>query len=334
MKKIIGEVGSIVDDFCYGLVRANPRTLELDARYRVVRRKGANPSKVALVSGGGSGHEPAHAGFVGMGMLDAAVCGDVFASPSSVQVYNAILQTRTEKGTLLIVKNYSGDRMNFDTAAEMAADEGIAVETVYVDDDIAVKDSQYTIGRRGVAGTVFVHKIAGAAAELGRDLKDVKAVAERVIANVRTIGFALSSCTVPAKGTPTFSIGDGEMEYGVGIHGESGIAREKAAGAGEMAGRMVKALAGDLGLTRGEEIAVLVNGLGATPMIELGLLGGYVFKETDALGLRVYRAFVGNYMTSLDMAGASVTFLRLDGALKELLDRPASTPAVKIGDGL
>jgi dihydroxyacetone kinase DhaK subunit len=330
MKKIINRVEAIVDDFCYGIVRANPEKLARDERYRIIRRKQPNARKVTLISGGGSGHEPSHAGYVGVGMLDAAVCGDIFASPSSVQVYNAILQTRSEKGTLLIVKNYSGDRMNFDTAAEMAVEEGMAVEKVYTNDDIAVLDSQFTIGRRGVAGTVFVHKIAGAAAEKGLDLAAVKAVAEKVIANVRTIGFALSSCTVPAKGTPTFSIGDGEMEYGVGIHGESGIAREKLADASSLAHRMVHALALDLRLAQGDEIALMINGLGATPLVELHVLGGFVFKELDLLNLKVHASLVGNYMTSLDMAGASITLLKLDAAMKELLDSPADTPAMRM----
>ncbi|MBS3994824.1 MAG: dihydroxyacetone kinase subunit DhaK, partial [Alkaliphilus sp.] len=278
-----------------------------------------------------SGHEPAHGGLVGIGMLDAAVCGDVFASPSTIQVYNAILDTESSKGTLLIIKNYSGDCMNFDAAAEMAyEDDNIAVEKVYVNDDIAVKDSLYTVGRRGVAGTVLVHKIAGAAAEQGKELAEVKAIAEKVVANVRTIGFALTSCTVPAKGTPTFEIADEEIEFGVGIHGEPGIARESIATASELAKRQVKMIIEDLPFGSGDEVVLLVNGLGGTPLLELYLLNNSVSKEIESHGVKIYKTMVGNYMTSLDMAGASITMLKLDEELKELFDAPADTPAIKV----
>ena len=263
-------------------------------------------------------------------MLDAAVCGDVFASPSTIQVYNAILDTQSEKGTLLIIKNYSGDCMNFDAAAEMAEDDDIVVEKVYVNDDVAVKDSLYTVGRRGVAGTVFVHKIAGAAAEQGLDLQQVKQVAEKVIANVRTIGFALTSCTVPAKGTPTFSLNEDEMAFGVGIHGEPGIAREKMESADELAEKMVDLVVKDLPYNAGDEVALLVNGLGGTPMQELYLLNNSVNKAIRNRNINIYKTLVGNYMTSIDMAGASVTLLKLDPELKKYLDSAADTPALKI----
>ncbi len=331
MKKILNKVEDLVIEMCDGMVKAHPTQLAFDRKYKVLSRVQVNKRKVSLISGGGSGHEPAHGGFVGTGMLDAAVCGDVFASPSTIQVYNAILQTQTEKGTLLIVKNYSGDCMNFDAAAEMAEeDDGIKVARVYVNDDVAVKDSTYTVGRRGVAGTVFVHKIAGAAAEQGMDLAEVKAVAEKVIANVRSLGFALNSCTVPAKGSPTFALGEDEIEFGVGIHGEPGIAREKVSSASVLAERMVSQIVGDVPFVAGDEVAVMINGLGATPLQELYLFNNAVARCVEAKGLKIHRTFVGNYMTAIDMAGASITVLRLDAQTKALLDAPADTPALKI----
>ncbi len=331
MKKIINSPETLVVEMCEGMERANPEKLAFVRKHKILRRKNLDTGKVCLISGGGSGHEPAHAGFVGTGMLDAAVCGDVFASPSTIQVYNAISGTRSDRGTLLIVKNYSGDCMNFDAAAEMAEeDDGIRVERVYVNDDVAVKDSLYTVGRRGVAGTVFVHKIAGAAAERGLDLDAVKAVAEKTIANVRSMGFALTSCTVPAKGTPTFSLGDDEMEFGVGIHGEPGTTREKLASADELAEKLLGRICPDLPFAKGDEVAVMVNGFGASPLQELYVLFNAVAKKLDETGIAIYRSFVGNYMTSIDMAGASVTLLRLDEELKELLDAPADTCALKV----
>lgn len=329
MKKIINRPETVVDEMCKGIVLAHPE-LVLSEKYKIIKRKRLNKDKVSLISGGGSGHEPAHAGYVGTGMLDAAVCGDVFASPSTIQIYNAILETRSNRGTLLIIKNYSGDCMNFDAASEMAEDEDIVVEKVYVNDDVAVKDSLYTIGRRGVAGTVFVHKIAGAAAEKGMDLSQVKAVAEKTIANVRSIGFAFTSCTVPAKGTPIFTLEEDEMEFGVGIHGEPGIVREKIVPADELAEKMVERIVKDIPYQQGDEVALLINGLGASPVQELYLLNNSVSNAIAKRGIKIYKTFVGNYMTSIDMAGASVTLLKLDQELKELLDEPSDTPAIKI----
>ncbi len=330
MKKIINKVEDIVIEMCEGIVKAHPEQLAFSKKYKIIKRKQLNKDKVTLISGGGSGHEPAHAGFVGKGMLDVAVCGDVFASPSTIQVYNAILETESDKGTLLIIKNYSGDCMNFDAAAEMAEDDDIVVEKVYVNDDVAVKDSLYTVGRRGVAGTVFVHKLAGAAAEQGMDLKQVKEVAQKVIKNVRSIGFALTSCTVPAKGTPTFCLNDDEIEFGVGIHGEPGIAREKIATAEELAVRMVDLVTKDLPIVSGDEVALLVNGLGGTPLQELYLLNNSVAAALENKNIKIYKTFVGNYMTAIDMAGASISLLKLDDELKSYLDASADTPALKI----
>lgn len=319
----------MVMEMCNGLVLAHPE-LEFLKKYKIIKKKTINENKVSIISGGGSGHEPAHAGFVGKGMLDAAVCGDVFASPSQIQVYQAIKSTAGDKGLLMIIKNYSGDMMNFKNGAALAIEDGIQVEYVKVDDDIAVEDSLYTVGRRGVAGTVFVHKIAGAAAEEGRDLTEVKMAAEKAAANVRSIGVAFTSCTVPAKGTPTFKLAEDEMEYGVGIHGEPGIKREKMLSADELANRMSIDLIKDLEINEEDEIAVLVNGFGATPLQELYVLNNSVTRVLSQKKIKVNRMFVGNYMTSIDMAGASLTFLKLDDELKDLLSRPSDTPAMKV----
>ncbi|MEI4801621.1 dihydroxyacetone kinase subunit DhaK [Bacillus sp. FJAT-51639] len=331
MKKIINKPETLVMEMCNGMVMAHPE-LELLKKYKVMKKKEMNENKVTLISGGGSGHEPAHAGLVGKGMLDAAVCGDVFASPSQIQVYQAIKATASKKGTLLIIKNYSGDIMNFKNGAHLATEDGIQVEYVRVDDDIAVEDSLYTVGRRGVAGVVFVHKIAGAAAEEGMDLMQVKAVAEKAAANVRTIGLALTSCTVPASGSPTFKLGEDEMEYGVGIHGEPGRKREKIATADELALRMTNELVKDLALDGNEdaEIAVLVNGFGGTPLQELYLFNNAVTRELSGKNIRINRTFVGNYMTSIDMAGISLTVMKLDDELKTLLSKQCNTPAFKV----
>ncbi|GAA0403696.1 dihydroxyacetone kinase subunit DhaK [Paenibacillus motobuensis] len=331
MKKIMNKPETLVREMCNGLVLAHPE-LDFNDKFKVISKKKINPDKVTLISGGGSGHEPAHAGFVGSGMLDAAVCGDVFASPSQIQVYQAIRNTAGSKGTLLIIKNYSGDIMNFKNAAHLASEDGIEVDYVKVDDDIAVEDSLYTVGRRGVAGTILVHKVAGAAAEAGLSLPEVKEAAQHAIDNVRSLGFAFTSCTVPAKGTPTFQIEDHEMEYGVGIHGEPGIRREELVSADELAKRMVESLLDNLHLSdpTEQEVAVLINGFGATPLQELYLLNNSVIRELTAKNKRVFKTFVGNYMTSIDMAGASVTLMKLDDTLKKWLSAPCDTPALAV----
>ena len=335
MKKIMNTPETFVYDMCHGLAAAHPE-LEFVEKYKVVKKKDINDEKVSLISGGGSGHEPAHAGFVGKGMLDAAVCGDVFASPSQVQVYNAIKKCATDKGVLLIIKNYSGDCMNFNNAMADAQDDGIKVDAVYVNDDIAVKDSLYTVGRRGVAGTVLVHKCAGAAAEQGKELEEVKAVANKVIENVRSFGFAFTSCTVPAAGHPTFEIGDDEMEFGVGIHGEPGRFREKidystGTFCDDLSRRILTDLEEDLALKKGEDVVLLINGFGGTPLQELYILNNSVTKALKADGINIHRTIVGNFMTSIDMAGASISVLRVDNELKALIDYPVSTPALTWG---
>lgn len=329
MKKIMNQPETLVLEMCRGIVAANPQ-LELINKYKVIKKRDINNHKVTLISGGGSGHEPAHAGFIGKGMLDAAVCGDVFASPSQIQVYQAIKATKSEQGTLLIIKNYSGDMMNFQNAAFLAEMDGITVDYVKVDDDIAVQDSLYTVGRRGVAGTVLVHKIAGSAAENGLSLAEVKTIAQKAATNVRSLGFAFDSCTVPAKGTPTFTLADDEMEYGVGIHGEPGIKREKIISAQALAKRMVDSLSHDLKLVKNDEIALLINGFGATPLLELYVLNYYVTQELVAMGISIDKILVGNYMTSIDMAGASVSIMKLDAELKQHLHNPCQTPALHI----
>lgn len=331
MKKIINRPETLVIEMCSGMAAAHPE-LEFIKKYKIIKKKDINQGKVTLISGGGSGHEPAHAGFVGTGMLDAAVCGDIFASPSQIQVYEAIKATAGDKGTLLIIKNYSGDIMNFKNAAYLASEDGIEVDFIKVEDDIAVTDSLYTVGRRGVAGTVLVHKIAGAIAEQGESLQAVKAAAQKAAQNTRSIGFALSSCTVPAKGTPTFDIGDDEMEYGVGIHGEPGRKREKIITADELAYKIVAALLEDLQLSASseEEIALLINGFGSTPLQELYVLNNAVTRELVQKNIKINRIFVGNYMTSIDMLGASVSIMKLDKQLKELLSCKSDAPAFKV----
>ncbi|OCA82590.1 MULTISPECIES: dihydroxyacetone kinase subunit DhaK [unclassified Bacillus (in: firmicutes)] len=331
MKKIINKPENLVMEMANGLIMAHPE-LEFLKKYKIIKKRVINENKVSLISGGGSGHEPAHAGFVGKGMLDAAVCGDVFASPSQIQVYQGIKAAAGQKGVLMIIKNYSGDIMNFKNGAALAIEDGIQVEYVRVADDIAVEDSLYSVGRRGVAGTVLVHKIAGAAAEEGRDLMQVKAIAEKAAENVKSIGAALTSCTVPAKGTPTFKLEEDEIEYGVGIHGEPGIRREKLISANELAKQMIDDLLKDFGQDGDEtsDIAILVNGFGSTPLQELYLFNNSVMREMSNRNIHVYRTFVGNYMTSIDMAGVSLTIMKLDDELKSLLSSECSAAAFKV----
>ena len=329
MKKIMNRSETMVPEMCAGIALAYPE-LEFVKRYKIIKKREQNADKVSLISGGGSGHEPAHAGLVGKGMLDAAVCGDIFASPSQIQIYQAIKETAGNAGTLMIIKNYSGDMMNFKNAARLAEEDGISVEYVKVDDDIAVQDSLYTVGRRGVAGTVLVHKVAGAAAEKGYSLKQVKAYAENAVLNTRSIGFAFTSCTVPAKGTPTFSIAENEIEYGVGIHGEPGVSREAMMTADELSKRMTDSLVKELGLSENDEVTVLVNGFGGTPLQELYLFLNSTAKILDEYKIKIYRSCAGNYMTSIDMSGASLTFMKMNSELKSLLDAESDAPAFKV----
>ena len=328
MKKIINGVDQVENEMIQGMVKAYPQYLrKLDCGNVVVRAK-KKEGKVALISGGGSGHEPAHGGYVGEGMLDAAVAGAVFTSPTPDQILEGIKAVATDQGVLMVIKNYTGDVMNFEMAGEMAEMEGIRVKQVVVNDDVAVKDSLYTVGRRGVAGTVFVHKIAGAKAEAGASLDEVQAAAQKVIDNVRTMGMAIKPCTVPASGQPGFELTDEEMEVGIGIHGEPGTHREPLKKADEIVDMLLEKILADIDYT-GREVAVMVNGSGATPLMELFIINNHVADVLAEKGVKVYKTLVGNYMTSIEMAGFSISLLRLDDELKELLDAKADTPAYK-----
>lgn len=328
MKKFINDVALVEEQMILGMVKAYPGHLrKLDCGNVVVRAE-KKDCKVALISGGGSGHEPAHGGFVGTGMLDAAVAGPVFTSPTPDQIYEGIKAVATDAGVLMVVKNYTGDVMNFEMAAEMAQMEGITVDYVVTNDDVAVKDSLYTVGRRGVAGTVFVHKIAGALAEQGASLNEVKAVAEKVIAQVRTMGAAARPCTVPAAGKPGFELAEDEMEVGIGIHGEPGTHREPIKTADEITDMLLEQILADIDYS-GSEVAVMVNGAGATPLMELFIINNRIADVLNEKGITVYKTFVGEYMTSIEMQGFSISLLRLDDELKGLLDAPADTPAWK-----
>ena len=328
MKKFINGVNDVESEMMQGLAKAFPQHVrKLDCGNIVVRAE-KRTDKVALVSGGGSGHEPSFGGYVGRGMLDAVVSGAVYTSPSADQIYEAIKAVATEMGVLLVIMNYTGDIMNFEMAKELALADGIRVEQTVVNDDVAVDNSLYTVGRRGVAGTVLVHKIAGAKAEAGASLADVKAVAEKVIANVRTMGVAINPSTVPAAGRPGFTLAEDEMEFGIGIHGEPGVRKEKLRSANEIADALLEKILADLDYA-GSEVAVLVNGSGGTPLMELLIVNNHVHDVLAARGVRIHRTFVGNYMTSIEQQGFSLTLLRLDDETKLLLDAAVDTPAFR-----
>lgn len=329
MKKIINNPESVVNEMLEGMVKGHPDYVKRVDGFEVLVRSNLPGDKVALVSGGGSGHEPSHAGFLGKGMLDGAVCGEVFTSPTPDQVFEAIKHVDQGKGVLLVIKNYTGDVMNFEMAAELAEAEGISVKSVIVNDDVAVENSTYTTGRRGIAGTIFVHKIAGAAAEAGKDLDQVQTVANKVIENVRTMGMSLTPCTIPAAGKPGFELEENEMEIGLGIHGEPGIYKDEIKTADEITEILVDKILGDIDCDGDDEVAVLVNGLGGTPLMELYIVNNKVHKMLEEKGVKVYKTIVGNFMTSLEMAGCSVSLLKLDDELKGLLDAQADTLAYR-----
>jgi phosphoenolpyruvate---glycerone phosphotransferase subunit DhaK len=332
MKKFINDPGDVLTESLAGLAAAHGDLLTYDAAAQIIVRRGAPvKGKVGLVSGGGAGHEPLHGGFVGLGMLDAACPGEVFTSPVPDQMLAATNAVDGGAGVVHIVKNYTGDVLNFKMAAEDSADEGVEVESVLVDDDVAVQDSLYTAGRRGVGATVLVEKIAGAAAERGDDLKAVAAVARRVNERARSFGVALSSCTPPAAGKPMFDLPDGEMEVGIGIHGEPGRRREPIRSAHEIVETMLEAVLSDLKPADGAKVLAFVNGMGGTPLIELYLLYNEVDTQLRAAGLEPARNLVGSYITSLEMAGASITLLELDDELTALWDAPVHTPALRWG---
>jgi dihydroxyacetone kinase-like protein len=331
VKKLINDPADVVAESLRGMAVAHPE-LRVDHANRIVYRGDAPVAgKVGLISGGGSGHEPLHAGFVGRGMLDAACAGEVFTSPVPDQMLEATINVNSGAGVLHIVKNYTGDVMNFEMAAELAAGEGITVESVVVDDDVAVQDSTFTAGRRGVGATVLVEKIAGAAADEGRPLAEVAEVARRVNAASRSMGVALTSGTVPAVGHPTFELSDTEIELGIGIHGEPGRQRVPLQPARAVAELLVEPILSDLDFTGGDPVVLFLNSMGATPLIELYVMYADVAAILEKAGVQIARSLVGPYITSLDMAGCSVTLLRADDELLRLWDHPVDTPALRKG---
>src|SRR5690625_2131907 len=327
MKKIINDPDQVVDDMMEGMVAAYPNQIRrLSDTTVLVRNDVPIDKKVGIVSGGGSGHEPAHAGYIGKGMLDAAVVGEVFTSPTPDQILAAIKAVNSGAGVLLIIKNYTGDVLNFEMAAELAEAEGIQVEKVIVDDDVAVEDSSFTTGRRGIAGTVFVHKVAGAKAEQGGKLEEIKAIADKTAAQVHSMGMAISPCTIPAAGKPSFQLGEDEMEIGMGIHGEPGIERKPIGTAKEIATTLLDKILLETEYKENDEVVVMINGLGSTPEMELFIVNKTVQKNLIDKGIHVYKTYVGHYMTALEMGGCSVTVLKLDAELQSLLDAPSDAP--------
>jgi len=329
MKKLINSTDTVVTDALAGMAAAHP-SLAVDLDLKIITRADSpHTGKVGLVSGGGSGHEPLHGGYVGYGMLDAACAGEVFTSPVPDQMLAATKAVNGGAGVLHIVKNYTGDVLNFQMAAELADDDGIEVVSVVTNDDVAVQDSLYTAGRRGVGATVFVEKIAGARAEEGASLAEVADVAREVNDRSRSLGVALTSCTVPAAGKPTFELGESEIEMGIGIHGEPGRERVQMATARELAGTVLDAIHDDMPLF--DDLLVMVNGMGGTPLLELYILFNEVQKIMEDRGARVTRNLVGNYITSLEMQGFSVTVCRLTDELTRLWDAPVETPGLRWG---
>ncbi|MDT7805187.1 MAG: phosphoenolpyruvate---glycerone phosphotransferase subunit DhaK [Actinomycetota bacterium] len=332
MKKIINDPANVVVESLRGLAAAHADILRVQEDPDVVVRADAPVAgKVAVISGGGSGHEPLHGGFVGRGMLAAAVPGAVFTSPTPDAVQAAVTATTGDAGALLIVKNYTGDVLNFETAAELAAAEGLEVRSVVIDDDVAVKDSTYTAGRRGVGGTVLLEKITGAAAERGDSLDAVTALAQKVIGQVRSIGVALTAPTVPHAGTPSFELADDEIEFGIGIHGEPGRERISLEPADALVERMVEAVVSDLPFASGDKVLLFTNSMGGTPLVELYLAHGIAERLLAERGIVVERRLVGPYITSLEMQGMSLTLLKLDDELSELWDAPVNTAALRWG---
>ena len=332
MKKLINDPRSVVDESVEGFALAHSDivTVTPEPKY-ITRRDAPVAGKVGLVSGGGSGHEPLHGGFVGLGMLDAAVPGAVFTSPTPDQIIPATLAVNSGAGVVHIVKNYTGDVLNFETAVELAQAEGVEVRTVLVNDDVAVEDSLYTAGRRGVGGTVLVEKIAGAAAERGDDLDAVVELGERVNRNVRSMGVALSSCTVPHSGVPSFELAEDEIEIGIGIHGEPGRHRIPMEDADGITARLLEPVLADLGLGSGEKVLLFVNGMGGTPLSELYIVFRRASQILSERGITVERSLVGNYITSLEMQGCSISVLRLDEEMTRLWDAPVHTAALRWG---
>lgn len=324
MKKFVNDPKQYVPDMLKGIALANPDTLTYVPAYNLIMRSDRpSADRVSIIQGSGSGHEPAHVMMVGPGMLDAACPGDVFSAPPMDYVYETTKLLASPKGVLLLVNNYTGDRMAFEMSQEMSAADGVKVKTLFIDDDVAVQDSTYTVGRRGVAGNFFVIKAVGAAAEQGAELDELIRIGEKVDSVTRTMGIALTSCTPPAKGSPLFELGEDEIEVGVGIHGEPGRRRAKLTTANEMADELMDAVVKDLPYVAGDRVALMINGLGGTPISELYILFGHAHDRLTELGITVGRSYVGEYCTSLDMAGASLTLVRLDDEIDALLAAPA-----------
>ncbi len=324
MKKFVNDPKQFVPEMLKGIALANPTTLRYEPKYNLIMRADApRHDKVSIIQGSGSGHEPAHVMVVGKGMLDGACPGDVFAAPPMDYVYETVKLLASDKGVLLLVNNYTGDKMAFEMAQEMSEADGVTVKTLYIDDDVAVQDSLYTVGRRGVAGNFFVMKAVGAASEEGADLDEVIRIGTKVNSVTRTMGLALTACTPPAKGSPLFELGDDEIEVGVGIHGEPGRRRAKMAPASELVDELLGAVVPDLPFVSGDRVALMINGLGGTPISELYLLYGIAHEKLAAQGITVTRSYVGEYCTSLEMAGASLTLVKLDDEIDRLLDAPA-----------
>ncbi len=324
MKKIVNKVDDYIVDMLDGIAYENS-DIAINKETQIIYKKNVDKNKVQLISGGGSGHEPAHGGFVGKGMLDAAICGMVFTSPTPEMITDAIEKTKGDKGTLLVVKNYTGDVLNFEIAANLAKESGHKIEHVVVNDDVAVQDSLYTTGRRGIAGTIFVHKIAGAAAEDGKSLEEVKTVAEKVIANVRSMGMSFGGATIPADGKKSFELGEKEIEIGLGIHGEPGISKEKVSSSKEIVKKLLDKIVHDNVDFKGSKVAVMVNGLGGTPASELYIANKDAIEYLKDFGAHIAFNNVGNYMTSLEMPGFSISVLKLDDELEKYLKAPAHT---------
>ena len=332
MKKLINATDDVVTEALKGMAAAHPDLLEIHLSPDYVVRRGAPiGGKVALVSGGGSGHEPMHGGFVGLGMLDGACPGAVFTSPTPDQIHECTMRVSGGAGVVHIVKNYTGDVLNFEMAAELAQAEGVEVQAVVIDDDVAVQDSLYTAGRRGVGATVLAEKIAGARAEAGGSLTEVADAVRKVNAQARSMGMALTSCTVPAAGKPTFELGDQEMEIGIGIHGEPGRERMPLEQADRIVDRLLAPILADLPFRSGDRLLAFVNGMGGTPLIELYVAMRRVAESLEEGGFRLERSLVGSYITSLEMAGLSITVLRLDDELVSLWDAPVHTPGLRWG---
>ena len=327
MKKLINVADNVVEEMIEGMVMAHPDRIKRVEGTNVLVRKDAPVDKVAVISGGGSGHEPAHAGFIGRGMLDGAVPGQMFTSPTPDQVLECIKATDSGKGVFMIVKNYTGDVMNFDMAAEMAGMEEIKVESVVVNDDVAVENSSFTTGRRGVAGTIFVEKILGAMAEEGKSLEEIKAYADKLIPQIKSMGMAIKACTVPSSGEESFHLEDDEMEIGIGIHGEPGIRKEALKPVKGIVEELMDKILAELDLSDGSEIALMVNGMGGTPLQELYVIAHDAHVYLKDKGIATHKTFVGDYMTSIDMAGFSLSVIKLDETSKKYLDAPADAIA-------